>query len=227
MKKLHLETVCGSSSSTITAMVFLILLERANIAVNALIAKQAAAARLLVASQSLAKCREQNNPYLPGNSGPFGPSRAQLYGPDPCLTQEKELAGATTAHMEAVALAQKSAAPTAQDLQAAPAPQLSSSYDVPDTDPAVPETEHIVPAPALNNTWSPNSLLEIMDMIAQEIETSDPGWLTDAEMIDQLEIIYRQGLAFLHWLPGLYPTKPRKPYKYQPKNENWIGKWAP
>ncbi|UOH27062.1 nonstructural protein 2 [Galliform chaphamaparvovirus 12] len=225
MRNLCSETECGSFSFNSIVMKQNTFAERVNIAANALIAQQAAAARLLLASQSLAKCREENNPFIPGNN-PFGAPRNLMFMPDPCETQEKELAGATTEHMEAVALAQRSAAPTAQDLQAAPAPQLSSTFDPPNIDPAIPESEHVIPAPDLENLWSPDTLQEIMDLLAMELETSHPGSLNEPEIMDQLEIIWIQCTNFLHWLPGYYP-KTRKPIKYQPKNADWIGRWLP
>ncbi|QGJ83205.1 nonstructural protein 2 [Peafowl parvovirus 2] len=179
-----------------------------------------------MASQSLAQCREQTNPYLPGNSL-FGPTRQMMYGPDPCETQEKELAGATTAHLEAVALAQRSAAPTAQDVQAAPAPQLSSTFDPPDIDPAIPPTEQVIPSPDLNNMWSPDTLQEIMDMIAEEMEIIQPGSTSSSEAEEQMEIVWDQMVTFLHWVPRFHPRKRKPGFQYLPKNQDWIGKWVP
>ena len=198
-----------------------------NIAVNAVIAKQAAAARLALASQSLAECREQTNPYLPGNSGPFGPSRAQLYGPDPCLEQEKEYAAATVEHQDAVALAQKSNAPTPQDLQSAPAPQLSSSWDINDTDPGIPISEFLVPQPFLNNSWSPTDLDQIMADIAMELEAQAPGSTSDSEVEEHMDIIRHNMTCFLLWNPWDKPVRKRKKFQYNPKNKDWIGRWLP
>ncbi|UOH27046.1 nonstructural protein 2 [Galliform chaphamaparvovirus 9] len=197
-------------------------------AANAVIAREAAAARLLMASQSLAQCREQNNPFLPGNMGPFGPNIRQLmYAPDPCEEQEKELAGATTAHQDAVALAQRSAAPTVQDLQSAPAPQLSSSWDVNNLDPGIPITEFLVPAPSLESSWSPTDLDMVMEMIQMELDQIAPGSPTDEEMIEQLDQIRHNLVLFLMWSPWDTPPKKRKPFQYQPKNEGWIGSYLP
>ncbi|UOH27066.1 nonstructural protein 2 [Galliform chaphamaparvovirus 13] len=205
----------------------LMSLELVNLAANAVIAKQAAAARLALASQSLAQCREQTNPYLPGNSGPFGPTRAQLYGPDPCLEQEKELAAATTAHQDAVALAQRSAAPTPQDLQSAPAPQLSSTWDVNDTDPGIPISEFLVPVPMLNNSWSPDSLDDVLAAIAMELEEIAPGSTSDSEVEEQMEIIRENMVSFLLWSPWDRKPRKRKPFQYRPNNKDWIGRWVP
>ncbi|UOH27074.1 nonstructural protein 2 [Galliform chaphamaparvovirus 16] len=181
-----------------------------------------------MASQSLAECREQNNPYLPGNSGPFGPNLRQLmYAPDPCEEQEQELAGATQAHLDAVALAQKSAAPTIQDLQAAPAPQLSSSWDINNTDPSIPISEFLVPAPSLESSWSPTDLDNIMAMIQDELEHIAPGSTSDEEMIVELDRIRHNAVLFLMWNPwNLKPYK-RKKYQYLPKNKKWIGSYLP
>ncbi|UOH27038.1 nonstructural protein 2 [Galliform chaphamaparvovirus 7] len=211
-----------------TARINLTPLELVNIAANAVIAQQAAAARLLMASQALAECRQQNNPYLPENMGIFGPNVRQLmYAPDPCETQEKELAGATTAHAEAVALAQRSNAPTAQDLQAAPAPQLSSSFDINDTNPAIPDVEFITPSPSLENMWSPTSLDEVMAMIAEELERQSPGSTSSSDIMEQLNIIEENIVCFLSWNPWDKQAKKRKRYQYLPKNEGWIGSYLP
>lgn len=207
------------------AKIVCIPLERANIAANALIAQQAAAARLLMASQALAECREQNNPYLPGNSL-FGPTRTQMWGPDPCQTQMKELAGATTAHQDAVALAQRSAAPTAQDLAAAPAPQLSETFSA-GSDPAIPETELVPPSPALSNMWSPDTVLEIMNMLAEQMEIDQPGSTSSSDMEEEMELIYSNMVAFLSWDCWEKPKRRRKRFVYQPNNQDWIGRWIP
>ncbi|QZW33716.1 nonstructural protein 2 [Psittacine chaphamaparvovirus 2] len=184
---------------------------------------------MLMAAQALADCRRETNPYLPQNSGPFGPSRAQMYGPDPCAEQEKELAGATTDHQAAAAAAQISAAPTSQDLSAAPAPQLSDTYSAlsADIDPAVPITENIVPSPALSNMWSPTTVLQVMDAIAEamEAEAAANAW-QNADTSEEMEIIYQNCMALMHWLPRA-PARARARYKFQPKNDNWIGKFLP
>nr|WOX03044.1 nonstructural protein 2 [Psittaciform chaphamaparvovirus 5] len=210
------------------AKIFHIFAERVNIAANAIIAQQAAAARLLLASQSLAKCREETNPYLPGNRGPFGPSRQQIWGPDPCATQEKELAGATTDHMAATALAQHSAAPTAQDVQAAPAPQLSEAWvGEPLLDPAIPESEVQVPSPALSNDWSPTTLLQVMDMIAEQMEADEAGSTASEAMEEELELVFQNMYLFLSWDAWKRPKRSRRPFQYLPNNADWIGSWLP
>ncbi|UOH27050.1 nonstructural protein 2 [Galliform chaphamaparvovirus 10] len=219
---------CISSSSTILLKIPIIILELVNMAANAVIAQQAAEARLLMASQALAECREQNNPYLPGNTGPFGPNIRQLmYAPDPCETQEKELAGATTDHAAAVALAQSSNAPTAQDIQSAPAPQLSSSFDVNNLDPAIPETEWISPSPSLVNMWSPTSLDQVLAEVAMELENIQPGSSSSSDISMELDTIRENITCFLSWDPWNRPVRKRKRYQYIPNNQGWIGFYVP
>ncbi|QGJ83202.1 nonstructural protein 2 [Peafowl parvovirus 1] len=179
-----------------------------------------------MASQSLAECREKNNPYIPGNMGLFGPTRQQMYGPDPCEAEEEALRGATVAHQDAVALAQRSAAPTPQDVQSAPAPQLSSSWEINNLDPSIPMTELLVPQPFLNSSWSPTDLDEVMAMIAEELETQTPGSSSSEEMIVELQGIRENMVAFLSWDPWK-PVKKRKKYQYLPKNAEWIGAYLP
>lgn len=205
---------------------FLTFLERVNLAANAVIVQQAAAARLLMASQALAECREANNPYLPGNSL-LGPSRAQMWGPDPCLTQEKELAAATIDNQAAQSAAQIAGASDQATPTAAVAPQLTETWDFPGNDPAVPITEFETPSPALSNMWSPDSLLEIMEMIANQLEQDQEGSTQENAIIEELEIIRKQMIAFLQWQWQDHP-KPRKHrFQYLPKNQKWIGRWVP
>ncbi|AHF54688.1 NP [turkey parvovirus 2] len=199
--------------------------ELVNIAANAVIAQQAAAARLLMASQALAECREQNNPYLPGNSL-FGPTRAQMWGPDPCEQQEQDLASATADHQASVQLAQKSSAPTPQDIQSAPQPQLSSTWST-EYDPSIPLTEFLVPSPALMSEWSPTSLQEVLDMLAIEMEDISSGSSTSSEVQEAMEVVQENMMCFLLWDPWDIPPKKRKRYRFQPKNASWIGKWVP
>lgn len=204
------------------------LTERANIAANALVVQQAAAARLLMSAQALAECREQTNPYLPGNMGLLGPTRQQMWGPDPCATQEKDLADATAQNVAAQQAAQIQNAPNMQDLQVAPAPQLVQTYDPLDPlRPDIPETEMIVPSPQMSMTWSPTSLLEVMDALAAEMEARSPANSLTSEDLEELFRIHMNLIALCHWDCG-YPThKRKKRYQYLPDNQDWIGKWLP
>nr|WPD49026.1 MAG: nonstructural protein 2 [Protoparvovirus sp.] len=212
---------CLYSIATMLYKTVTIILERANRAVNAVIAQQAAAARMMMASQALQTCREQNNPYLPGNSL-FGPTLSTRWGPDPCLTQEKELAAATTAHEEAQATAQISAAPTPQSPHAALAPQLSSTFDLGDElNPAVPVTEFITPDPSLNNMWSPKSIEDVMIAIAAEME-QQTGTIDE----DELERLHKNVTILYSWIPQKGVHR-KKRYKFEPNNLNWIGVWVP
>lgn len=204
---------------------FHILVERVNMAVNAVIAAEAAAARQMMAAQALADCREQNNPYLPGNAGILGPTRSQMWGPDPCLTQEKELAAATIANQAAQAAAQITGAPTAQALQAAVAPQLSETETLDDLlNPAIPETEFVTPDSSLENMWSPGSIEETMIKIAEELEKSGE---MGPEEEKEMEVIYENATILLNYWCWNPPAKKRKRYKFLPNNQNWIGKWTP
>nr|WOX03048.1 nonstructural protein 2 [Psittaciform chaphamaparvovirus 6] len=228
-KRMLSKIECGYLHLIILFKILLIVAERVNLAVNAVIAREAAAARLLLASQALAQCRRETNPYLPENRGILGPTRAQLYGPDPCQTQEKELAGATTEHQAAVALAQRSAAPTPQDTQSAPAPQLSDTFwmNNPNQDPSIPVSEDIPPDPSLANMWSPTSLLETMEMIAAEMEVQEEGSSSISENLDELELIFENGAVLLQWDCWKKPKRGRKPYNFQPNNAEWVGQWVP
>ncbi|QEJ80803.1 NP [avian chapparvovirus BR_DF10] len=197
-----------------------------NIAANAVIAEQAAAARLLLAQQNLARCREENNPFLPGRN-PFGVPTKLMWAPDPCTTQEKELAGATTAHADAVAAAQVSNAPTAQDLPSAPAPQLSDSWDTAATNPAIPESEFTVPNPSVQNSWSPTTVMEILDMIAQEMEAQEAGSSSNASIVEEMDTLEQNIIAFQQWWAWGPVKRTKCKFQFNPKNANWIGKWVP
>nr|WOX03039.1 nonstructural protein 2 [Psittaciform chaphamaparvovirus 4] len=236
MRNLCLEIECGFMNSNTNVKINPLHAERANIAANAVIAKQAAAARLLMASQALSKCRAETNPYLPGNSGPFGPTRQQLWGPDPCQEQMDELKGATTENAAAVAAAQRSNAPTAQDVQAAPAPQLSDAWvGQPMLDPAIPETEMIVPSPGQDNDWSPTTVLEVMEMLAaalpdeqEEMETGEGGSTSSSQSIwSELDLIFENMIAYQSWDSWKPPIRVRARYQYLPNNAAWIGSWLP
>lgn len=217
----------GSFHGYMSVRIFLILLDVVTAAANVVIAREAAAARRLLAAQALVECRNQNNPYLPGNSI-LGPPRNVMYMPDPCQTQERELAQASEEERQAAArLAQAQQAPTPQDPSSAPAPQLSSTAEgAAMPDPAVPESEFIVPSPALNNMWSPDSIMDTMDQIANELEEMDTTNIDPGAINAELDLIFNQLTLFLAWLPG--KGKPRnKKFQYLPKNQDWIGRWVP
>lgn len=212
-KRMHLKIECGYICFPILCKICLILLERLNLAVNAVIAEQAAAARLVLASQALAECRQQNNPYLPGNN-PLGPSRAQMYGPDPCLEQEKELAEAQAAR----AAAQISNAPTEQNTAAAPAVQLADTWD--SSELYQPETIN-ADLPELESMYQPMQVMEVVHEILQRIG-EEP---TDEEL-GEMEILEEGMRAVSLWIP--LPIRQSK-FKYQLKlrNPGWVGRWVP
>nr|WOP79080.1 nonstructural protein 2 [Canary chaphamaparvovirus 2] len=190
-----------------------------NIAANAAFAKEAAAGRLLAAQQAYARCREQNNPYLPGNSL-FGPTRTQMWGPDPCEAEMQELAGATTANQAAAELAQIQAAPTPQNLASAVAVQLADTWDSSELfDPVLMNVD----LEAVQNMWSPTSIENVMEMIAVEMDLERAS----ESDLEDMEIIYQNLIALIHWDPG-YPTKPTKTrLVLSPKKQKWIGRWMP
>lgn len=226
MKRKCLEIECGYLNS-ITKHLVIIILELVNAAANALIAKQAAAARLLTASQALQACREENNPYSPSSF--FTAPRTAMWAPDPCLEQEKELAAATIQNKAAQSSAQVSNAPAAAALEVAPAPQLSSTSDglSPYMQPEIPITEFMVPSPAQSNMWSPDSILDVMDQIMEEMEALSPGSTSSSESIQApLQILYDMMVAFLHWMPKK-AKRPKQHLVYNPRNQDWIGRWGP
>ncbi|TRZ05897.1 hypothetical protein HGM15179_021209 [Zosterops borbonicus] len=205
--------------------------ERLNSAVNAVIAEQAAAARVLLASQALAECRQQNNPYLPGASL-FGPTRSQMYGPDPCLEQEKELAEAQAAK----AAAQISNAPTEQNTAVAPAIQLADTWD--SSELFQPDTMN-VDLPELESMWSPTSVEEILDMIAGNLGEEGGEDEELERLMAAVEIIgentclfYIIGMAdtfkaentwmaYIANMPYIYPVDERDTIGAVPINTGW------
>lgn len=212
-KRMHLRTGCGYFTFNILFKMLLIILERLNLAVNAAIAEQAAAARLVLASQALSECRQQNNPYQPGSS--FGPSRQQMYGPDPCLEQEKELAEARAAK----AAAQISNAPTSQNTGAQPAVQLANTWD--SSELYQPETMN-VDLPELESQWSPDSVDRVMQDIIQRL-----GDVIEAEEVAmELETLEENMIAVSLWVP--LPMKQTK-FRYQLKlrDPGWVRSWVP
>lgn len=213
LRKKHSKIECGYSHSIKLCKIVLIHLERLNLAVNAAIVSEAAAARLVLAGQALAECRQQNNPYLPGNS-PLGPSRAQMYGPDPCMEQEKELAEAQAAQ----AAAQISNAPTQQNLGSAPHVQLADTWD--SSELYQPDTIN-ADLPELESVYSPMRVQEVVHEILQKLG-EEP---TDEELME-LEILEENMRAVSLWIPlPLRQTKKR--YQLKLRNPGWVGKWVP
>lgn len=209
-----------------------LLPELVNIAANAAFVKQVEAARLLLVGNQLANCRERNNPY---NNWFQQPNPQAMFGPDPCLYLEKKhqylqnkLSGATTESIPAVQQGQRSNAPTAQDLAAAPAPQLATGYDpIGNTDPAIPMEEFIVHSPGALSVWSPLSLDQAMEMIQMEIELEKQTQQIQIAILNILEDIEGNAkLAKKWWCWG--KAKYRKHnLHFNPPNQTWIGKWNP
>lgn len=199
--------------------------ELLNAAANAEAAEKAAAARLLMTTQQLQACREENNPYTWMGT----PTRQAMWGPDPCQEQMEAVRGATVEHQAAVAAAQISQAPTAQDLSSAPAPQMSSSYDpVGNTDPAIPDSEGVVPDPALNNPWSPmdvdDLMLDLLNRLEADGMEQEEVWIRMRWLLEDLEAALRSTKKWL-W-DGNAKAKWLK-VQFKPKNQRWVGMWQP
>lgn len=193
-----------------------------NQAANALFVKQAQAARVTMAAQALQDCREQNNPY-----GPFGAPKNLMWATDPCANEEQALAEATTQDQTSASLAQASGQPNPTDLASAPAPQLSDTLENEGPDPAVPMTEFITPSSNLTNMWSPNTVLEIMDMMAEEMEGIQEGSTQIQENMEALEAVHYNITLFLSWDPWGKPKKKMPRINYMPNNSNWINRYMP
>lgn len=207
-------------------------------AANAVAAREAAAARFLLTSEQLAKCREENNPYNHWFLGPAQDVSWALDAPDPCREQwiqatqaheelqkaEQNLSGSTTGSIPHVQAGQQSNAPTSQDLAAAPAPQLATSGDpVGITDPAIPVSEYTVPDPGMDSMWSPSSIEDVMMQIAEELDAQ--GMEVDRQILTSLDLIednMRTYARWWSWTPGR-----RAGIKWKPKNQSWVGKWVP
>nr|WPV87711.1 nonstructural protein 2 NS2 [Chaphamaparvovirus anseriform 9] len=190
-----------------------LILDALSQAVNAVIANSVEAGRILLASQQLAECRAQNNPYqnvwMPG----LGIQNLQ-WAADPC---QKEQEAVDQLQQQAAAAGNQVAT---QQLGGAPAPQLATSVDpTPNTDPAIPMNEYI-PAQGAQNAWSPLELNEIMEMIVQEAG--------DVEIDDMdLDEILNKMLYYKLWCPWGLPGTHNLKWKYQPKNPKWISQWLP
>nr|QSH48280.1 NP [Chufflevirus sp.] len=214
-----LRTECGLLISHTNAKMSIIILERVNIAANALIAEQAAAARMLLASQALAQCRAENNPYTPGNN-PLGLGRQQMYGPDPCLDQERDLASATAEHQAAQQAAQIANAPAQSSTTAAPAVQMSDTWESSELfDPVILNVEL---EPSLQCMWSPTALEDVMETLAVQMDLEQAG----SEVWEEMEIVWQNMVSLIHWDPDS-PTKPRKGFVLKPRNSGWMNHWAP
>lgn len=192
--------------------------ERVQQAADAVLASSVGAARLALVAQQLADCRQANNPrsqWLPG----MVPQQA-MWAADPCLPLENELAS-----LQTEAAGEKEV--PAGNLGAAVAPQLATEGDpVPNMDPAIPAQEFTAGEPGASNrwaeTWGPEDLLEMI------IEEMGDRPLTSEEMEDLESILEMTQVVHL-WCPWGGPgTKNLKwKMKYNPRNQGWLGKWAP
>lgn len=192
------------------------ILDRVQNAANAALVSSAAAARLGLAAQQLAECREKNNPrslWLPG----MVPQQAQ-WAPDPCQEEENTLES-----LQRDAGGGKVV--PAGNLGAAVAPQLATSQDpTPATDPAIPMSEFVAPAPGASNMWTDTmTVREFMEIIMQDLPSP-----TDEELMQLDEILNRVRVVHL-WCPWGGPPVHNLKWKmeYKPKNQDWIGHWLP
>lgn len=198
--------------------------ERVNLAVNAVIAKQAAAARLLLAQQTYAECRERNNPWLPGNSL-LGPSRAAMWGPDPCQQEMEEIRDATGAVQVAAEAARVSTAPAPQAVAAGGGIELSNTWEASELfDSVILNAE--LPA-ELQSSWSPTGLEEVLEGIAVEMELEQAGEEAWEAMEVAEENIRKNVTALLHWDPGWPVVKLGNRFSLNLKNKKWIESWMP
>lgn len=219
LKNQCLETVCGLYISNTNVKMNITILELVNIAANARIAEQAAEARMLLASQALAQCRAENNPYLPGNN-PLGLGRQHMYGPDPCLDQERDLASATAEHQAAQQAAQIANAPAQSSTAAAPAVQMSDTWDPSELfDPVILNVDM---SPSLQCMWSPTAVEDVMESLAVAMDLEQAG----NEVWEEMEVVWNNMFSLIHWDPD-HPTKPRKGFVLKPKNSGWMNHWVP
>lgn len=192
-------------------------------AADAVLASSADAARtVLAAQQALEACRNQNNPGLPGNSWIQGMKAQNLvWAPDPCQQEQAALdnlnkQSAVEGNQEAI-----------QGLGGAPAPQLATDWDpTPQTDPAIPESEYIVPEPGAASPFLPLTDEELRDLFFQAMKEIP----LDQEMIEQFVDPIMSAVKYYHlWCPwggpGVHQLKWK--LKYKPNNQDWIGKWCP
>ncbi|QMI57830.1 nucleoprotein [Chestnut teal chaphamaparvovirus 1] len=200
----------------ICPMVFL-LLELLNQAANAVTASSVGAGRLLLAAAQLQACRQENNPHrsqwLPGMV-----ATNLQWAQDPCQKEQEQLNNL----LEQGAAAGNQVA--TQQLGGAPAPQLAEATDpTPNTDPAVPMNEFVVPEQGANNQWSPLIPEDVLDMIVDQYQGEEPP---DVEMLDS---IMEQMRYYLLWCPWGEPGQRNLKwnFKYRPRNSSWIASWLP
>lgn len=228
VKKLPLKIELISLNLTVTVLMVYYNLDPIAQAANAVAARDAAAARALLTQQQLQTCQEENNPYTRWGGGIHTNVEWAVNAPNPCLPQQKaataawvalqKLSGATTTDIAATEIGQNSAAPTSQDLQSAPAPQLATAFDPAGiTDPAIPESEFS--PQGMNNLWSPTSIEEIMTQIAMEMDNPP----NDQDMLDLEDNLRKYRTWWLCWGKPLVKTE----IKWKPKNQNWVGWWTP
>ena len=201
-----------------TCLMVFLFLESLNQAANAAIAANVGAGRLLLASQQLRECREANNPYKNSWMPGLAPANLQ-WAPDPCAEQEEALQnlmkqGAAEGNQVAT-----------QQLGGAPAPQLAESTDpTPNTDPAIPMNEYVVPTQGAQNQWSPIVPEDVMDMILDNYpEDAEPP---EEMMLDE---ILEHMLYYIMWCPWGQPGTKNAKWKliYKPINSQWVGNWTP
>lgn len=198
-----------------------LILEPITQAVNAVIAGNSAAARLLLASNQLNECILRNDPRAPGNSWlPGMISQQNQWGPDPCAKEREavESLQQQAAGNQAAAL---------QNLGAAPAPQLAHPQDpVPSTDPAIPVSEYVAPDPGMNSPWDTPNQEEIVNMIVEEFLQQRAAELTDEDLME-IESIFNVTRKLILWCPWGLPGVRNLKWKYSPKNIDWLRKWVP
>lgn len=146
------------------------------------------------------------------------PSNVKWAAQDPCQKEQEQVdnliaQGAAGGNQQAT-----------MQLGAAPAPILAESRDpVPNTDPAVPLSEYVVPPPeGAQNQWSPIVPEEVLDMIVDNME----GEVADQEMLDEI----LDGMKkYLMWCPWGEPGRKNAKwnFKYKPINSTWVGNWIP
>lgn len=197
-------------------------------AANAAIAKDAAAAKVLLQQQQLQECREANNPFVP-ELNLFGPPRNLMFAPDPCQTQMRDLATAQEELEAAEAhLSELSGAPTPGVPQAALAPELTQTVVTENIgDPMITATESTTPDPYAITMWTPTSLEQTLDNIWEEMMSLDiPIPPPPEEMETEMERLRGNLVCLYAWVPKK-GTKLKSKFTYRPKNLAWINKWVP
>lgn len=135
------------------------------------------------------------------------------------------LSGATVQSEQAVGQARAVPAPTSQDLAAAAAPQLSQTMDpVGITDPAIPATEFVVPAPQTNMLAVNSDVETVMDQVASYLNNIDMEDLDDQITIclGEMEEALAASKRLVFWnsvgFPGNLTLTP---------NRAWVGQLVP